>query len=200
MNTKVEAIEVLLNGELTTSQQMRTIGIIVDSESAQERRKIFEQLIRDGNVAKKKLQKFASIILLDHDESDWDNDENNGQAGEASETETDEQKITRMLHEIGVPAHLKGYQFLREAIMLGIKDTSILDSITKILYPTVARKFQTTPSRVERAIRHAVETAWVRVGDVKYLEKYFGFSVDPNKGKPTNSEFIATLVDWIRLN
>lgn len=200
MNTKVEAIEVLLNGELTTSQQVRTIGIIVDSESAQERSKIFEQLIKDGNVAKKKLQKFASIILLDDDESDWDDDANNGQAGKASETETVEQKVTRRLHELGVPAHIKGYKYLREAIKLGIDDTSILERVTKTLYPTVAKKFDTTPSRVERAIRHAIEVVWSKHGDVDYMEKYFGFSVDPNKGKPTNSEFIATLVDWIRLN
>lgn len=109
-----------------------------------------------------------------------------------------EKKVTDMLHEIGVPAHIKGYQYLREAIMASIKDVTILDAITKLLYPYVAKKFKTTPSRVERAIRHAVEVAWDR-GNIETLNNYFGYTIQGNKGKPTNSEFIALISDKISL-
>ena len=109
-----------------------------------------------------------------------------------------EQDVTDMIHEIGVPAHIKGYQYLREAIMMAVDDIDMLNSITKILYPTIAKKFQTTPSRVERAIRHAIEVAWSR-GRMETLEALFGYTVNVGKGKPTNSEFIALLADRIRL-
>lgn len=109
-----------------------------------------------------------------------------------------EQDVTNMIHEIGVPAHIKGYQYLREAIMLSVEDTSLISSITKILYPTIAKRFQTTPSRVERAIRHAIEVAWSR-GRMETLDALFGYTVDTGKGKPTNSEFIALIADRIRL-
>ena len=103
-----------------------------------------------------------------------------------------------MIHEIGVPAHIKGYQYLREAIMMSVQDIEMLNSITKILYPTIAKKYQTTPSRVERAIRHAIEVAWSR-GKVELLEEMFGYTISSGKGKPTNSEFIALIADKIRL-
>lgn len=109
-----------------------------------------------------------------------------------------EQDVTDMIHEIGVPAHIKGYQYLREAIMMAVEDVEMLNSITKILYPTIAKKFQTTPSRVERAIRHAVEVAWSR-GRMETLDALFGYTVNTGKGKPTNSEFIALIADRIRL-
>lgn len=110
-----------------------------------------------------------------------------------------EQDVTNMIHEIGVPAHIKGYQYLREAIMMAVEDTGMISSITKILYPTIAKKFQTTPSRVERAIRHAIEVAWSR-GKMETLESLFGYTIDTSKGKPTNSEFIALIADRIRLS
>ena len=110
-----------------------------------------------------------------------------------------EQDVTDMIHEIGVPAHIKGYQYLREAIMMSVEDASMISSITKILYPTIAKKFQTTPSRVERAIRHAIEVAWSR-GRMETLDALFGYTVDIGKGKPTNSEFIALIADRIRLS
>ena len=110
-----------------------------------------------------------------------------------------EQDVTNMIHEIGVPAHIKGYQYLREAIMMSVEDPSMISSITKILYPTIAKKFQTTPSRVERAIRHAIEVAWSR-GRMETLDALFGYTVDIGKGKPTNSEFIALIADHIRLS
>ena len=109
-----------------------------------------------------------------------------------------EQDVTDMIHEIGVPAHIKGYQYLREAIMMAVEDNSMLSSITKILYPTIAKKFQTTPSRVERAIRPAREVAWSR-GRMETLDALFGYTINTGKGKPTNSEFIALIADRIRL-
>ena len=103
-----------------------------------------------------------------------------------------------MIHEIGVPAHVKGYQYLREAILLSVEDMDIINAVTKSLYPAVAERFSTTPSRVERAIRHAIELAWDR-GDLEILQKYFGYTVSNAKGKPTNSEFIAMIADRMAL-
>ena len=106
--------------------------------------------------------------------------------------------VTDIIHEIGVPAHIKGYQYLREAIILTIRDMDMINAVTKVLYPEVARKFNTTPSRVERAIRHAIEVAWDR-GDIEVLQKFFGYTVSNIKGKPTNSEFIAMIADSLTL-
>lgn len=106
--------------------------------------------------------------------------------------------ITEIIHQIGVPAHIKGYHYLREAIILSVKDSEIINSVTKLLYPTVAKKYNTTSSRVERAIRHAIEVAWDR-GDVDVLDSYFGFTIQNERGKPTNSEFIAMISDKLRL-
>ena len=110
-----------------------------------------------------------------------------------------EQDVTGMIHEIGVPAHIKGYQYLREAIMMAVEDAAMISQVTKILYPTIAKRFQTTPSRVERAIRHAIEVAWSR-GRTETLNALFGYTIDTSKGKPTNSEFIALIADKIRLS
>ena len=109
-----------------------------------------------------------------------------------------EADVTNIIHEIGVPAHIKGYQYLRDAIILAVNDMEMLNSITKILYPTIAKKHQTTPSRVERAIRHAIEVAWSR-GKMDTIYALFGYTVSTGKGKPTNSEFIALIADKIRL-
>ena len=109
-----------------------------------------------------------------------------------------EAQVTKIIHQIGVPAHIKGYQYLRTAIILTVNDSDIINSVTKILYPTVAKKYQTTTSRVERAIRHAIEVAWDR-GDVEVLNSYFGYTIQNNRGKPTNSEFIAMIADNLRL-
>ena len=106
--------------------------------------------------------------------------------------------VSDIMHQLGVPAHIKGYQYLREAIMLTIHDSDMMSSVTKVLYPSVARKFKTTPSRVERAIRHAIEVAWDR-GDVDVLSGYFGYTIQTSRGKPTNSEFIAMISDKLRL-
>ena len=109
-----------------------------------------------------------------------------------------ETMVTSIIHEIGVPAHIKGYQYLREAIILAVEDMDVINAITKVLYPQVAKTFQTTPSRVERAIRHAIEVAWDR-GDLDTLQRFFGYTVSNTKGKPTNSEFIALIADKLQL-
>lgn len=109
-----------------------------------------------------------------------------------------ETRVTDMIHEIGIPAHIKGYHYLRDAIIMAVEDMDVLNAITKILYPTVAKKHQTTASRVERAIRHAIEVAWSR-GKLDTLDELFGYTVSNGKGKPTNSEFIALVADTIRL-
>lgn len=109
-----------------------------------------------------------------------------------------ETQVTKVIHQIGVPAHIKGYQYLRTAIMLTVEDNDIINSVTKILYPSVAKKYSTTSSRVERAIRHAIEVAWDR-GDVDVLNSYFGYTIQNQRGKPTNSEFIAMIADNLRL-
>lgn len=110
-----------------------------------------------------------------------------------------ETQVTKIIHQIGVPAHIKGYQYLRTAILLTVRDSDIINSVTKMLYPSVAKKYSTTTSRVERAIRHAIEVAWDR-GDVDTLNSYFGYTVQNNRGKPTNSEFIAMIADNLRLH
>ena len=110
-----------------------------------------------------------------------------------------ESQVTAIIHDVGVPAHIKGYQYLRESIIIAVNDMDVINAVTKVLYPEVAKRFNTTPSRVERAIRHAIEVAWDR-GDLETLQKYFGYTVSNAKGKPTNSEFIAMIADRIRLN
>lgn len=107
-------------------------------------------------------------------------------------------RVTKVIHQVGVPAHIKGYQYLREAIMMAIRDMDSVGAITKIMYPGIAKKFHTTASRVERAIRHAIEVAWDR-GDIETLQSYFGYTISGVKGKPTNSEFISMIADQLRL-
>lgn len=110
-----------------------------------------------------------------------------------------EADVTNIIHEIGVPAHIKGYQYLRDAIVMSVQDIEMLNSITKVLYPTIAKKYDTTTSRVERAIRHAIEVAWSR-GRMDTIDALFGYTINHGKGKPTNSEFIALITDKIRLD
>lgn len=109
-----------------------------------------------------------------------------------------ESDVTNIIHEIGIPAHIKGYQYLRDAIMMSVNDGEMLNSITKLLYPSIAKQHKTTPSRVERAIRHAIEVAWSR-GKMDTIDSLFGYTVHNGKGKPTNSEFVALIADKIRL-
>lgn len=110
-----------------------------------------------------------------------------------------EVEVTNIIHEMGIPAHIKGYQYLREAIMMVVEEVDLLGSVTKILYPQIAAKFDTTSSRVERAIRHAIEVAWAR-NNIETIKKFFGYTINTERGKPTNSEFIALVADRLRLN
>ena len=121
-----------------------------------------------------------------HSEDNWDHSRNL------------ETMVTAIIHDVGVPAHIKGYQYLREAILIAVADMDVINAVTKVLYPEVAKRFNTTASRVERAIRHAIEVAWDR-GDLETLQKYFGYTVSNVKGKPTNSEFIAMIADRLQL-
>ena len=120
------------------------------------------------------------------------------EAEKAGETMALEVRVTEVIHQVGVPAHIKGYQYLREAIMMAVEDMDAVSAITKVLYPSIAKKYKTTSSRVERAIRHAIEVAWDR-GDIETLQSYFGYTVSGVKGKPTNSEFISMIADRLRL-
>lgn len=118
--------------------------------------------------------------------------------GDNSSSPDMEAQVTKIIHQIGVPAHIKGYQYLRSAILMTIRDNDVINSVTKVLYPSVAKQYRTTTSRVERAIRHAIEVAWDR-GDIDTLNSYFGYTVQNSRGKPTNSEFIAMIADNLRL-
>ena len=123
---------------------------------------------------------------------------NNVQTGPEDKGVNMETRVTAIIHDVGVPAHIKGYQYLREAILIAVRDMDVINAVTKVLYPEVAKRFGTTASRVERAIRQAIEVAWDR-GDLETLQKYFGYTVSNTKGKPTNSEFIAMIADRLQL-
>lgn len=144
-------------------------------------------LNRIKHVRKERERNFAEVRKVNAYESKSEYMERN--------LETD---VTNIIHEIGVPAHIKGYQYLRDAIIMSVNDMEMLNSITKILYPMIAKKHQTTPSRVERAIRHAIEVAWSR-GKMDTIDELFGYTVNGGNGKPTNSEFIALIADKVRL-
>ncbi len=109
-----------------------------------------------------------------------------------------QQEVTEIIHEIGIPAHIKGYMYLREAILMVVEEVELLGMITKALYPRVAERYDTTPSRVERAIRHAIEVAWAR-NNIEIIKNFFGYTINIERGKPTNSEFIALVADRLRM-
>ncbi len=141
----------------------------------------------------------SRFLLRPYDADDLCNAINSALGGRVNSLSDDmELVVTDIIHQLGVPAHIKGYHYLRTAILYSIEDKNLLDSVTKLLYPTVAGIYETTSSRVERAIRHAIEIAWDR-GNVDTLNSFFGYTVDTGKGKPTNSEFIALITDKLRL-
>lgn len=137
-------------------------------------------------------------VLVDRIDAICQTELDRGQPVPSAAEKQQEIIVTDILHQIGVPAHIKGYHYLRDAILLSLHDRKMMGSVTKQLYPSVAEHFDTTPSRVERAIRHAIEVAWDR-GDVEVLNAYFGYTIQNSRGKPTNSEFIAMIADRIRL-
>lgn len=143
------------------------------------------------------LKPFAEASLISHIDALTKAKETKNAEGDDSRPDVEAQ-VTKIIHQIGVPAHIKGYQYLRSAILMTINDNDVINSVTKVLYPTVAKKYKTTTSRVERAIRHAIEVAWDR-GDVDTLNSYFGYTIQNSRGKPTNSEFIAMIADNLRL-
>ena len=144
------------------------------------------------------LKPFDALSLVGHINSLLKHREHEKSERISTENSDMEAQVTKIIHQIGVPAHIKGYQYLRSAILMTIDDNEVINSVTKVLYPTVAKKYQTTTSRVERAIRHAIEVAWDR-GDVDTLNSYFGYTIQNSRGKPTNSEFIAMIADNLRL-
>ncbi len=152
----------------------------------------------DFNIFLSRLRQVSDMVFTYEDNSETA-EKVYVDGGELREKERDlETRITKIIQEIGVPAHIKGYAYLREAITIVVEDMDYLGAVTKELYPAVANKFGTTSSRVERAIRHAIEVAWNR-GKVETLDKIFGYTINDNKGKPTNSEFIALIADKLRL-
>ena len=161
----------------------------------------FEQEILENGADYYFLKPFDTSMMAERiiQMTGWGKD-NSNKTGISSQLDSDLQVIVSdIMHQIGVPAHIKGYQYLREAIILSIDDSEMMNSVTKLLYPTVAKRFSTTPSRVERAIRHAIEVAWDR-GDVDVLNSYFGYTIQSTRGKPTNSEFIAMISDKLKLS
>ncbi len=162
--------------------------------------KPFEQEIRDRGVKYYFLRPFDPEIMVERivQLSGRKRGENVLRISEARKPLNLELMVTDIIHQIGVPAHIKGYHYLRESIILSVENPDIINSVTKRLYPAVAKRFSTTSSRVERAIRHAIEVAWDR-GDVDVLTSYFGYTIHNTKGKPTNSEFIAMIADKLRL-
>ena len=144
------------------------------------------------------MKPFDTNSLCEHIDTFYRSRITTSEPSSIADQEDMETQVTKIIHQIGVPAHIKGYQYLRTAILMTISDGEIINSVTKILYPSVAKKYGTTTSRVERAIRHAIEVAWDR-GDVDVLNSYFGYTIQSNRGKPTNSEFIAMIADNLRL-
>lgn len=169
--------------------EQQTIALTEDNDKMI---KILSELLTREN----KLQIMITVPGKEEESSAGAGENNAAPAAKPRDLEKD---VTNMIHEIGVPAHIKGYQYLREAIMMSVEDTEMLGSVTKVLYPTIAKRYQTTPSRVERAIRHAIEVAWSR-GKMETLDALFGYTINTGKGKPTNSEFIALIADRIRLS
>ncbi len=188
--SKLDGIGVLRQSQtLNFGKDLPTAFIVVSMVSNQN---IFVEAMNAG--AKLCLMKpIDRATLARHVENVFED-----RRGGNAKTPDIETQVTKIIHQIGVPAHIKGYQYLRTAILLTVRDSDVINSVTKVLYPTVAKKYSTTTSRVERAIRHAIEVAWDR-GDVETLNSYFGYTIQNSRGKPTNSEFIAMIADNLRL-
>lgn len=166
---------------------------LLSSESS-----VLEKELMSGGVSYCFIKPLDSVVLAERIRSLYISSNRNSSSSDGKDSNL-EVVITDIIHQIGVPAHIKGYHYLREAIIMAVNDIEIMNSVTKCLYPSVAKKHGTTSSRVERAIRHAIEVAWDR-GDVDVLNSYFGYTIHSSKGKPTNSEFIALIADKLRVN
>ena len=200
--SKVDGLSVVRSARSLTSGNDKQPVIIMTSPISNQN--IFVQALQAGAdlclikpINQSNLIEYVDNILKNRNSKALEGSDSKNVA-EKDNTPDIEAQVTRIIHQIGVPAHIKGYQYLRTAILLTVKDSDIINSVTKVLYPSVAKKYQTTTSRVERAIRHAIEVAWDR-GDVDTLNSYFGYTIQNNRGKPTNSEFIAMIADNLRL-
>lgn len=200
---------VIMNALMTSIDAVHLLSALKDKDnaplfivtSAFNNGMVEKQIMENGRCYYM-LEPFETAVLLDQVEQMCKTvEEGNAFPPKRRQGLTEQQQemsITGIIHQIGVPAHIKGYHYLREAILLSVQDTAMMSSVTKQLYPRVAKKFNTTASRVERAIRHAIEVAWDR-GDVDILNSYFGYTIQNSRGKPTNSEFIAMIADKIRM-
>lgn len=164
--------------------------------------KAMNELIMElGKNEYEKLRKFLENIVTEIIEEKYKKQE---ELQEERKTIQNDEEIdlveytTNVLHQLGIPAHVRGYKYLRDAIIIAVNDYTVIQQVTKLLYPTIAKKYESTPSRIERAIRHAIELGWTR-GNVEKIEKIFAYTVDNEKSRPTNSEFIAMISDQIRL-
>ncbi len=202
--SKVDGLSVVRSAKALTYGQDKPPVVIMTSPISNQN--IFVQALQAGAelclikpVNQSNLIEYVDSMLKNRAKAAKDADRSPSAASDPADNTPDiEEQVTRIIHQIGVPAHIKGYQYLRTAILLTVKDSDIINSVTKVLYPSVAKKYATTTSRVERAIRHAIEVAWDR-GDVDTLNSYFGYTIQNNRGKPTNSEFIAMIADNLRL-
>lgn len=200
MQEDQEKVLSVLDKMLNNRESINFITRIQNGEQACEIRKrerqdtfVFEVIIPKDNYTLEsgKLQEFGSELTEKYEEKKTRTEEKKEQGLES--------EVTSIIHEVGVPAHIKGYHYLRDAIIMSVNDMEMLGAVTKILYPAIAKKHNTTSSRVERAIRHAIEVAWSR-GKIETIEELFGYTINEGKGKPTNSEFIALIADKIRLS
>ncbi len=159
----------------------------------------FKELVKEINkVEDERIQKILISLLLEITEGNEKVTNNKKETLDNTDENEKATYITKIMHDLGVPAHIRGYQYLRTGILMVLEEPDLLNSITKRLYPEIAKKYKTTPSRTERAIRHAIEVAWSR-GNLEDINKIFGYTVEDCKGKPTNSEFIAMVSDKMRL-
>ena len=176
-----------------TDEPLPLFIALLSSESS-----VLEKELMSGGVSYCFIKPLDSVVLAERIRSLYISSNRSSSSSDSKDSNL-EVVITDIIHQIGVPAHIKGYHYLREAIIMAVNDIEIMNSVTKCLYPSVAKKHGTTSSRVERAIRHAIEVAWDR-GDVDVLNSYFGYTIHSSKGKPTNSEFIALIADKLRVN
>ena len=195
-NTKVlSVLDKMLNNKecinfITKVKSGDQVCEIIKKERAD--RLIFEVIIPKENY-------LPSETIFEETDHSLPEEEDYDMGYEERRTKGLENEVTEIIHEVGVPAHIKGYHYLRDAIIMSVNDMEMLGAVTKILYPAIAKKHNTTSSRVERAIRHAIEVAWSR-GKIETIEELFGYTINEGKGKPTNSEFIALIADKIRLS
>lgn len=189
----LDMIGVIEKAKLTLGDAIPLFMVIVPANNA-----ILEQELLSAGAAYCFIRPLNFSALAERIHSFYINAAGSVVSAASKEPSNMEVIVTDIIHQIGVPAHIKGYHYLREAIMMAVDDIDIMNSVTKCLYPSVAKKHSTTSSRVERAIRHAIEVAWDR-GDVDVLNSYFGYTIHSGKGKPTNSEFIALIADKLRI-